>query len=181
VVKALRHGGCVLVMRHASAPRSRREARAAETDNISHRPHLDDNGKTTARGMGEAIRQLRIPVDKVFSSPADRALETVRLAGFLQPHIVAQLGEPTAEPSWLHAKITQPPLPGTNILIVTHLPNILDIFIATVAPGEVLVFRPDGTGAVELLTRVEIEHWSQLAECFREPPAPDHITEPTAS
>jgi phosphohistidine phosphatase SixA len=168
VVEALQQGGCVLLMRHANAPVSRPEKRAAAADNPSCERQLDDTGKACARAMGQAIRQLRIRIDGVFSSPAYRARETVRFAGFPQPCIVPQLGELTAQPSWLRAKVRQPPPPGTNILIVTHLPNIRDILIAGIAPGEVLVFRPDRAAVVKLLARILIEHRSLLAQSERQ-------------
>ena len=177
VVEALQKGGCVLVMRHASAPVSRPESRSAEANNTSRERQLDDSGKAWVRAMGQAIRQLHIRFDEVFSSPAYRARETVRLAEFLQPQIVTQLDELTTgntdtDSVWLRAKAVQPPQPGTNVLIVTHLPNILDSLdgtLSAIAPGETLVFRPDGTGVAELLARIRIEHWSPLAESLRQP------------
>jgi phosphohistidine phosphatase SixA len=120
----------VLVMRHASAPVSRPETPAAQADNTSHERQLDDRGKACARAMGEAIRQLRIRVDEIFSSPTYRARETVRLAGFAQPQEVTYLDELTtgiadAQSAWLRTKAAHSPQIGTNILIVTHMPNIL--------------------------------------------------------
>jgi phosphohistidine phosphatase SixA len=176
VVEALQRGGCVLVMRHASAPIARPESRAAEADNSSRERQLDDSGKAWVRAMGQALKQLLIRVDEVFSSPTYRARETVRLAGFLQPRIITQLDELTtgnADSAWLRAKIVQPPQPGTNVLIVTHMPNILDSLdgtLSAIAPGEALVFRPEGTDVVELLAHIRIEHWSPLAKLWDSPP-----------
>jgi phosphohistidine phosphatase SixA len=177
VVEALQTGGCVLVMRHASAPMSRPESHAAETDNASCERQLDDSGKACVRAMGQSISQLRIRLDEVFSSPTYRARETVRLAGFLEPRIITQLDELTtgnADSAWLCAKIVQPPQPGTNVLIVTHMPNILDSLdgtLSNIAPGEVLVFRPESASAVELLARIRIECWSLLAQSVRQLPS----------
>jgi|SRR5579862_6408271 len=176
LIQALQCGGCVLVMRHASAPVSRPESRAAEADNTSCERQLDGGGKTCAHAMGHAIRKLRIPINQVFSSPTYRARETLRLVGFLQPCTVTQLdelssGQPDPHSLWLRAKLVQRPQPGTNILIVTQMPNILDSVdggISNIAPGEALVFRPDGTAVVELLARIRIEHWSLLAQSERQ-------------
>jgi len=163
-------------MRHASAPVSRPESRAAEADNTSCERQLDDIGIACARAMGQAIRQLRIRIDEVFSSPTYRARETVRLAGFLKPRTVIQLdelssGNADAHSAWLRAKIAQRPQLGTNVLIVTQMPNMLDGVdgaTSAIAPGEALVFRPDGAGVVELLARIRIEHWSLLAQSARQ-------------
>jgi phosphohistidine phosphatase SixA len=179
LVATLQQGGCVLVMRHASAPVSRPEPRAADADNTSYERQLDPPGKAHARAMGEAIRQLRIPVDEIFSSATFRARETVRFAGLAQPRSAPELDEFTtgadARSGWLRAKAVQPPQRGTNILVVTDMPHILgslDDIVSAVAPGDVLVFRPDGTGAVKLVARIRIEQWSQLAVSERKPPPP---------
>jgi phosphohistidine phosphatase SixA len=178
VVEALQRGGCVLVMRHASAPVARPEIRAAEADNTSRERQLDDSGKAWVRAMGLAIKQLHIRINEVFSSPTYRARETVRLAGFFQPQIITQLDDLTAgnaDSAWVRAKTAQPPPPGTNVLIVTHMPNILDSLdgtLSTIAPGEALVFRPEGTGVVEVLGRIQIEQWSRLLTLWNNrPPA----------
>jgi phosphohistidine phosphatase SixA len=176
LVQALQCGGCVLLMRHASAPVSRPESRAAEADNTSCERQLDGGGKACAHAMGQAIRQLRIPINQVFSSPTYRARETLRLVGFRLPYTVTQLdelssGQAAQHSPWLRAKIAQRPQPGTNVLIVTQMPNILDSVdggIYNIAPGEALVFRPDGTGVVDLLARIRIEHWSVLAQSERQ-------------
>jgi phosphohistidine phosphatase SixA len=177
VIEALQRGGCVLVMRHASAPIAKPESCEAEADNSSRERQLDDGGKAWVRAMGQAIKQLHIRIDEVFSSPTYRARETVRLAGFPQPQIITQLDELTtgnAGSAWLRAKLVQPPPLGTNVLIVTHMPNILDSLdgtLSAIEPGEALVFRPEGTGVVELLARIRIEHWSPLAQFVTQPPS----------
>ena len=59
-----------------------------------------------------------------------------------------------------------PPLPGTNTLIVTHKPNILDAFGKDwfeVKEGEASVFKPDGAGKAVLLARVQLVDWIKAA------------------
>ena len=55
--------------------------------------------------------------------------------------------------------------PGTNTLIVTHKPNILDAFGKDwfdIREGEASVFKPDGSGAYTLVGRVQIAQWATL-------------------
>ena len=93
LVKALQKGGYVLVMRHASSPREVPDKQAANPDNSKPERQLDAVGRNTAIAMGKALRDLRIPIGNVLSSPTYRALETVRLAQFGAPQTFDELGD----------------------------------------------------------------------------------------
>jgi phosphohistidine phosphatase SixA len=174
VATALRTGGYVIVMRHASSPRTPPAAGLANADNAQLERQLDDAGRASARDLGEALRRLRIPVGEVLSSPTYRALETIRLAQLGEARTFPELGDAgqsmTPETdgqrgSWLRAKAAQPPQKGKNTVIVTHYPNMAEAFpTATqgLADGEALVFRPDGKGAAFLVARVKIEEWKTM-------------------
>jgi phosphohistidine phosphatase SixA len=174
LVNALRAGGYVILMRHASSPAVRPDKATAESDNPDLERQLDDTGRTSAHAMGEAIRDLRIPVGQVLSSPTYRALQTIKLAQLGSPAIAEELGdggqsmqadEGGGRASWLKAKIAVLPGPHENTLIVTHFPNIIEAFpdAAGLADGEALIFRPDGHGGAALVARVKIGDWSRLA------------------
>jgi len=72
LVKALQKGGYVLVMRHASSPREVPDKQAANSDNSKPERQLDEVGRNTAIAMGKALRDLRIPISNVLSSPTYR-------------------------------------------------------------------------------------------------------------
>ena len=175
LVAALRMGGYVLVMRHPNSPFTPPEKAAANPDNPKLERQLDETGRSTARAMGAAIRTLRIPVGDVLSSPTYRALEGVRLAALGNPKTFAELDEGAegmranadAERSaWLRTKAAELPRAGTNTLIVTHTPNLTGAFGTSTAPiaaGEALIFHPDGKGGSDLVARVKIGEWPQLA------------------
>ncbi len=60
----------------------------------------------------------------------------------------------------------QPPA-GTNTVIVSHKPNILEAFGKDwfdVREGEASVFRPDGKGGYKLVARILASEWSKLAQ-----------------
>jgi phosphohistidine phosphatase SixA len=175
LVAALRQGGYVLVMRHASSPRTPPAADAAAPDNRGLERELDEQGRASASAMGEAFRTLGIRVGVVASSPTYRALQTVRLAGLRDITTVPELGDggqgmqAPAEQSriaWLRSQIAAPPAPGSNTLLVTHAPNIVGAFpegARDIDDGEIMVFRPDGRGSAELVARVPIGQWPALA------------------
>jgi phosphohistidine phosphatase SixA len=171
LVAALRSGGQVIVMRHASSPREAPDKATANPDNIKLERQLDEAGRSSAVAMGKAIRALKIPIGEVFTSPTYRAMETVRLAQLPDPHPQPELGDGgqsmqaanDAQAKWLRDRVSRASA-GTNIVVVTHMPNITRAFPewGTVADGEAVVLKPDGKGSATVVGRIKIEDWSRL-------------------
>jgi phosphohistidine phosphatase SixA len=162
----------VLVLRHASSPREAPDRASANADNPQRERQLDAQGRATASALGEAMRNLRIPVGEVLTSPTYRARETVRLARFPSPRIQAELGDggqsmqgiSDAQASWLRQQVTRLP-DGTNTILVTHQPNMARAFpesTAGLSDGETLVFGRGGGDGVGLVARIKIEEWPRL-------------------
>jgi phosphohistidine phosphatase SixA len=170
-VKLLRQGGYVLVMRHASSPREVPDKQAANADNVKLERQLDEAGRAGAAAMGKALRDLKISIGNVLTSPTYRAVETVRLAQLTNPHSHVELGDggqsmqgvSDAHAGWLRERVTHFPT-GTNTIIVTHMPNISRAFPdwGPVADGEVVVVGSDGKGGPRPVGRIKIEEWSRL-------------------
>jgi phosphohistidine phosphatase SixA len=169
LVNALKKGGFVIVMRHASSPREVPDERTANTDNTPRERQLDDTGRSTAVALGTALRELAIPIGEVFTSPTYRARETVGLAQLGQPKLIEELGDrgksmqgvTDEDAAWLRNKTTQFPK-GSNTILVTHMPNLQRAFpqsTSGVADGEALVFGPDAKGISTVVARVKIEEW----------------------
>ncbi len=171
LVRLLQQGGYVIVMRHARSPDTPPTADKADPENPGHQRQLDETGEETARAMGAAFKALHIPVGEVWSSPTYRALQTVQLADLPRPQTATEIGDGTTTPAdgaaWLQAKVTQPPQPGTDTVIITHYPNITAALgKAADAPsdGEAIVFHPGETEPAAVVGRIKIEDWPKLAE-----------------
>lgn len=171
LVAALKQGGYVIVMRHASSPREVPTKATANLDNVNLERQLDEAGRTTATAMGKSMRELKIPIGEVLTSPTYRAMETIRLAQWSNPKPILDLGDGGQsmqgasgdQSKWLQNQITQSPS-GTNTILVTHMPNLTRAFpqITAVADGEALIFHPDGKGGAPLVARIKIEEWPNL-------------------
>ena len=172
LVKALQKGGYVIVMRHVSSPREVPDKEHANPDNTKPERQLDAQGRASATAMGQALRNLKIPIGEVLSSPTYRALETVRYAQLGNAQTFAELGDngqsmrggTAAQAAWLQKRVTQFPT-GADTIIVTHLPNLTGAFpqlASGMADGEALIFGPDGKGGAALAGRVKIEDWGKL-------------------
>jgi phosphohistidine phosphatase SixA len=174
--KELRSGGFVLLMRHARSPDALPTASAVESDNPTRERQLDAEGIASARELGQALRKLAIPIGQIYSSPAYRAQETIRLAGLHAPQIAMQLAEGPngmqgnagmTQVRWLRVAMAKAPPNGTNTLIVTHMPNIAGAFgsaAAHMSAGEMIVFKPSaGTPGYRIVGRITIAQWQRLA------------------
>jgi len=144
----------------------------ANPDNLRPERQLDETGRSTSAAMGKALRELKIPIGDIFTSPTYRALETLRLAQLPNPKPTPELGDngqsmaggTEAQAAWLQKIVTQFPT-GTNTLVVTHFPNLTRAFpqqAAGVEDGEALIFGPDGKGGAKVVARVKIEDWPKM-------------------
>jgi len=64
---------------------------------------------------------------------------------------------------------------GKNTIIVTHFPNINEIYpqeAEGLADGEALILRPDGRAGVTVVARVKIDEWPHLGAADAERLAP---------
>lgn len=82
IAQALWAGGLVIVVRHGATFPDQADTDPLNIDNIAAQQNLNDKGKTLARQFGEALRQARVPVGKVYTSKYNRAYETAVLTGF---------------------------------------------------------------------------------------------------
>ena len=179
LINNLRQGGYVLLMRHAFDHRDLPDTEEVLPDNREGERQLSEEGREDAAAVGEALRQLQIPVGDVWASPAYRAVQTAQAAGWEQFSTEPQLDNEAAglvvgatDSEWLRQKVAEVPSEG-NTIIITHPPNIARAY-PLVRPlpqqGEILVFDPDNedrTGPV-LVSRVTPDQWEELVELVSE-------------
>jgi phosphohistidine phosphatase SixA len=174
-IKAMRGGGHVIVFRHGATHQDQADTDPLNLANVAKQRQLNDDGRKLAREIGEAMRKLQIPVGQVHTSMFYRAKETGTLLGFGAVTSSADISEGgqvvspnennrrTAAMRKLAA--TMPPA-GTNTVLVSHKPNIMDAFGKDwfdIREGEASIFKPDGTGGFKLVVRVQASEWGKLA------------------
>jgi len=170
-VSALKAGGYVIVMRHGATHQDQADTDPFNLANVDKQRQLNDAGRAKAREIGAAIKKLGIPIGQVVTSQYFRAIETGRLAfGEPQPTADVTEGGQVVSPNEnarrmqaLRAMAGRVPEAGTNTLIVTHKPNILDAFGKDwfeVREAETSIFKPDGSGGYALVGRVQIGQWA---------------------
>jgi histidine phosphatase superfamily protein (branch 1) len=178
LVTTLRAGGLVILLRHGGTVSDQTDRVPFDFDDITAQRNLNDQGKALARSFGDALREIGVPVGKVFTSKFNRAYETATLAGLTNIERVDDLTlaygpnglvvppeENDRRAEALRKRLMTPPAPGTDTIMITHQPNIVDALgngWSDVKEGESLVFRPE-KGAVRFVARIPIERWPQLA------------------
>src|SRR6266540_3882710 len=175
-IAAVRGGGHVIVFRHGATHPDQADTDPLNLKNVAQQRQLNDQGRELARSIGDSIRKLKIPVGQVHTSLFNRAVETGTLLGFGAVTSSADVSEgglvvtPIENNRRAQAMrklaATMPPA-GTNVVVVTHKPNIMDAFGKDwfdVREGEASVFKPDGSGAYKLVARVQASEWNKLAQ-----------------
>jgi phosphohistidine phosphatase SixA len=174
LVQALRAGGYVIVVRHGATFPDQADTDPLNFDNIAAQRNLNDKGKALAKAFGNAIRQAGIPVGKVFTSKYNRAYETAVIAGFTdiektadvtEGGLVVSPNENNRRTDAFRKLLAAAPTPGTNAIVITHKPNIIDALGKDwfdVKEGEASIFRPESS-SYKLIARVQMEEWQQIA------------------
>ena len=173
ITQALRAGGLVIVVRHGATFPDQADTDPLNFENVAAQRNLNDRGKALAKAFGEALRQVGIPVGKVYTSKYNRAYETAVIAGFKDIEKTADLtegglvvspNENNRRIEAFHKMLGTAPKPGTNTILITHTPNIVDALGKDwfdVTEGEASIFRPEN-GSYKLIARVQMDQWSRM-------------------
>ena len=166
-VGALQDGGHVLYIRHAERDETPEDV--TDTDDCGQQANLTAAGREQAAAIGEAFRDLGIPVGAVYASPYCRTRETAQLAfGMVTP--VPQLAgaslvppiDPGVQAATLESLLVSAPPPGTNAVIVGHSEVIQNVTGEAVSDfAETVVFRPTGAEQYQALGHVPFARLQQ--------------------
>jgi broad specificity phosphatase PhoE len=175
VLKLLGAGGYVIVFRHGATHADQADTDPLNLDDVAKQRQLNDTGRADAKAVGEAFKAAGIPIGKSYSSRFQRAVETARLIGGKEPQttlditeggLVVSPNENNRRTQALRALVATPPDPGTNTLVVTHKPNILDAFGKDwfeIKEGEASIFKP-ASGKYVMVARVQMAQWAAASK-----------------
>ena len=178
-INALRQGGHVIVFRHGATHSDQADTDPLNLSNVAQQRQLNDEGRALAKSIGESLRKLRIPVGQVQTSMFQRAVDTGTLLGFgdVKPSLDISEGGLVVTPTENNRRAAafrklaaEKPPAGTNTVIVSHKPNIMDAFGKDwfdIREAEASVFEPDGKGGYKLIARILAGDWSKLAQASK--------------
>jgi broad specificity phosphatase PhoE len=174
IAQVLRAGGLVIAVRHGATFPDQADTDPLNFDNIAGQRNLNDKGKALANAFGDALRQVGVPVGKVYTSRYNRAYETAVIAGFVdiektpditEGGLVVSPNENSRRSDAFRKMLGTAPQPGTNTILITHKPNIVDALGKNwfdVKEGEASLFRPEN-GSYKLLARMQMDEWPRIA------------------
>ena len=161
---ALRRGGHVILMRHASTVEGLGDPPGLRLGDCGTQRNLSDKGRDEARRVGARFRGERVPIERVYSSPWCRCMETAQLAFgsaeewdplgsfFDQPELDE---ENTSHVRKRIATYSRRNLRG-NVAMVTHTVNIASLTKRTVRTAEIVIVRPDGCCGLRVVDQLKL-------------------------
>jgi broad specificity phosphatase PhoE len=153
---ALARGGHVALMRHAQAPGTG-DPPGFRIGDCSTQRNLDDVGRVQARRAGDAFRQHRVNVARVFSSRWCRSRETAELLGIGPVETLAALDSlhgrrerEDAQMREMQRFLDALPANGPSVVLVSHQATISALTGAFPQSGAIVVLRLKGSGGFDV-------------------------------
>jgi broad specificity phosphatase PhoE len=157
----LRRGGLVLLVRHADTEPGLGDPPGYRLADCATQRNLSARGREHARRIGSRLREARVPIATVFTSPWCRCRETAHLAfGAAQDWepLSSTFDYPDREADFT-ARVRKriagyaARKPAGNVVMVTHNVNIAALTRLSVATGELVLVRPDGCCEARVVER----------------------------
>ena len=160
LIKQMKSGGHILMIRHAYAPGTGDPAHFKIGDCATQR-NLENRGRIQARAIGDWLRSKGIKDAKIYSSQWCRCLETATLLDFGSVSELSALNSfyelpQNREPNIksLRSFFANLPNNGELIILVTHFVTILEIAGEGVSSGEGVVLKLKEEGTYYVLGRL---------------------------
>ena len=184
LLERLQSGGLVLVFRHAetgpdserpdaisgrhSIEGSTKERQAAYLD-CDRQRNLSDEGRADLQGVAEAIREIGLVIDEVFSSPMCRTRESAWLLAGQVTAADALIGQDNEKRQRLVSTV---PVDGGNRILVSHGYVVSSIVPnpdepderGQIARGHAHVLEPLGNGEFRVFAELGPDDWVRLAQ-----------------
>lgn len=170
LLSALRAGGYVLYWRHAATDHSQTDKTEVDFADCATQRNLSAQGREQATAIGKAMVALAVGVDRIYSSPYCRCVDSAELA-FGRLEVIADLefsialDEATTErfAKTLRSMLATPAKAGKNTVIVSHSGNLLEaVGIWPKPEGVMEIFYPLDDGRVAHYGRLLAEDWARL-------------------
>src|SRR5882724_2662617 len=172
LLSELLKGGYILYFRHAATDFSQNDERMKSYEDCANQRNLIDKGRADARSVGAAIRELRIPVERVLASPFCRTVETAQLLFGRAEKMQEVRGGPSAPAdaeryASLRRILSTPVLDGSNLAVVSHGNPFYSVAGPPyLAEGEAAVIRPLGAD-FQVIARIRVDRWDALTGAAR--------------
>ena len=148
----LKGGGQVVLIRHGLTTPGVGDPAGMKLDDCTTQRNLSDEGRREARILAKALREQKVPVGTLLSSPWCRCLETARMVFGKEPQVHAALGNLFGRPERaipqveaLKKLVAQRAGRG-NVFMVTHGSTTLALTDVSPQTAEMVVLTPHQGG-----------------------------------
>lgn len=172
LVRALKGGGYNLYMRHALATTGADQSLPGIPnwwENCALQRNLSDPGRDQAKKVGEALRELGVPLGEVKTSQFCRNKETAKLMGVQSITVTEEINHPVGQRTGgpdvnitRYKHLAMVPKRGTNTLLISHTQGsskAQERIMSSIAEAEIIVYLPDGKGDAEPVARIPPGDW----------------------
>ena len=169
LLTALRGGGYILYFRHTSTDFGQNDERMTGYEDCARQRNLTDAGRAEARAIGQALRELEIPIGDVLASPFCRTMETARLMfgrAVAAPTVRGGPAQPESADRYAELRnlLATPVVRGTNLAIASHGNPFRAVASGQyLAEGEAAVIAPRGKDGFLVVARVPKDAWKDLS------------------
>lgn len=173
LVVALRDGGLIIYLRHASTNHDEADRNISDLSRCELQRNLSEQGRAESRLLREAFESFDIPIGRVFASPYCRTVETAMIAfgGHEVVHDLRAVFFTSEEETkrinaTLRDLLSRVPEPGNgNTVIVGHAASLSEVADVWPKPeGVTHVFRPLGGSGFAHLGRIPPTDWAAMLE-----------------
>ncbi len=188
LLQALRAGGFNLYMRHAQATvGTDQDLLKVPTwwENCMIQRNISDVGRAQAKKVGDAIKQLRLPVAEIKVSQFCRVRDTA-ISMALGPVEITealnhQIGqrEGTDVYAMRFKLLTTTPSNRSNTLMISHThgsPRAEERVMSGIQEAEIVIYLPDGKGNAEPVARIAPAEWDSLISLDKSNPSAAQTT-----
>ena len=167
LIEDLKQGGYVILFRHAITNWQQRDVTEGDFQTREHQRNLTEAGLAEAAMIGQSLKVLQIPIEKVLSSPMWRCRDTAQFA--------FDTYDTTGNLFWKGPKfrearlamLSTPPAKGKNLVLIVHqdqfIPIVPGLKRDLLGEGDALVIKPKGEGKFKVVTQVTPMEWANLA------------------
>ena len=171
LISALQKGGYILYFRHGITDHNTFDTDRENLSNCARQSLLSEEGRQQMHKIGLSIRQLRINIGAVESSPYCRSIDTAVLAfgrmkinNILRHTVTADEKTALEQAQALRKRLSQVPTPGFNDVLSSHTANLQEaVGIWPKPEGIAVIFKPDGNGSFMYIATVLPALWTELA------------------
>jgi len=167
MVSELQKGGCVIYMRHGPTNRHESDRTTTDFQNCKLQRNLSKDGKETLIGIGRKIKELKIPINQVLSSPYCRCKESAELVfndysvdNNLRFALISDIKETELLKNHLQNLLLKKVEPNSNRVLLSHTANLKEATNVWPKPEAVMViFKQKRDGTLLYLGNILPKYW----------------------